>query len=233
MEPTKHVLSSTTIRGILVMLAPKVCAAFGWKFDLAANQELLELAVEGLGALIAYYGRYRLGDLHHFAPDEPKFPSASAMLLFSLFIFHFSLTGCASAHRNDAARKGFDFHGIVSPAGTVAPRLVMSPGTGTNGPSYTVSYDSLGTPGTNALAKPFAFHAFTLKWQDSSKGGGTFLLSDPKASAIAHDRQHQSELGGSFNFSVGQVQSDVSTNGIAAAGTAVGNVVKKAIQGAK
>lgn len=73
---TKHVLSSTTIRGILLMLAPKVCAAFGWKFDLAANQEILELIVEGIGAALAYYGRYRQGDLYHlFKPSDPMPPS--------------------------------------------------------------------------------------------------------------------------------------------------------------
>lgn len=71
------------------------------------------------------------------------------------------------------------------------------------------------------------------EWTDTHRAGGRGLFADPKATGIETIRSNQSALGGSSTFRVGQIESSVSTNGISAAGTAVGNVVGEAVKALK
>ncbi len=66
-------------------------------------------------------------------------------------------------------------------------------------------------------------------WTENHHGGGTALLSDPVATQIASYHTNQSALGGASAFTVGNVQSTISTNAaaiISSGGTAVGNVIQ-------
>jgi hypothetical protein len=71
------------------------------------------------------------------------------------------------------------------------------------------------------------------EWTDSHRAGGRGLFADPKATGIETIRSNQSSLGGGSTFRVGQIESSVSTNGISAAGNAIGNVVEGAVKGLK
>jgi hypothetical protein len=79
-------------------------------------------------------------------------------------------------------------------------------------------------------------------WEDEWTGGGRAFLADPKASEMMSVHTNQTALGGCSIFSVGSFQSEVSTNGIIAAGaassqiiqgigSAVGQVVNKSVTG--
>ena len=66
-------------------------------------------------------------------------------------------------------------------------------------------------------------------WAENHHGGGTALMSDPVATQIASYHTNQAALGGASSFTVGNVQSTVSTNAtaiISSGGTAVGNVIQ-------
>ena len=78
---------------------------------------------------------------------------------------------------------------------------------------------------------PITFVASKEEWRDSSKGGGTFVLTDPKASQVSSVALNQSAIGGSHNFGVGDVSSTISSNAVAtisAGGTAIGNIISAA-----
>jgi len=70
-------------------------------------------------------------------------------------------------------------------------------------------------------------------WCDRYHGGGVALLADPRASEIQSAHTNQTALGGGSAFAVGQVESTVNTNAVKAIGETIGNVVEKAIEGAK
>lgn len=76
-------------------------------------------------------------------------------------------------------------------------------------------------------SKPCAVLTCHEIWKDEWTGGGSAVLSDPKASEIVRTHTNQSALGGSASLSIGAFQSEVSTNGI----TAVGNASSQIIQG--
>jgi hypothetical protein len=66
-------------------------------------------------------------------------------------------------------------------------------------------------------------------WTENHHGGGTALMSDPVATQIASYHTNQAALGGASSFTVGNVQSTVSTNAaaiISSGGAAVGNVIE-------
>jgi hypothetical protein len=63
-------------------------------------------------------------------------------------------------------------------------------------------------------------------WRDEWTGGGRALLSDPKASQLLSIHTNQTALGGSSTLSIGDVSSQVSTNGIIAVGNAGGQIIQ-------
>ena len=63
-------------------------------------------------------------------------------------------------------------------------------------------------------------------WEDEWTGGGRAFLADPKASELASIHTNQIALGGSSSLIIGSIQSDVSTNGIVAAGAATGQIIQ-------
>jgi hypothetical protein len=70
-------------------------------------------------------------------------------------------------------------------------------------------------------------------WSENHHGGGTALLADPVATQIASYHTNQAGLGGASSFTVGNVESKVSTNAaavISAGGTAVGNVIQGVVK---
>ena len=73
--------------------------------------------------------------------------------------------------------------------------------------------------------KPHSFLVRDETWTDRYKGGGSALLADPKASQIVSAHTNQNALGGSSSLDVGDVQSNVSTNGIKAVGDAGGEML--------
>lgn len=65
-------------------------------------------------------------------------------------------------------------------------------------------------------------------WRDEWTGGGHAFLADPKASQLLSIHTNQTALGGSSTLSIGSFQSEVSTNGIIAAGNATGQIIQAA-----
>lgn len=82
---------------------------------------------------------------------------------------------------------------------------------------------------------PRIFVAYRESWTDRSRGGGTFLFTDPAASQVASGVTNQAALGGAHTFQVGNVSSTITTNAVSAitaGGTAVGNVIGAAASAA-
>jgi hypothetical protein len=144
-------------------------------------------------------------------------------------------TGCASAHVKSATAHRIVAHGIILPPGwsAIIPNVNNAPANNQlNQITYTAS-------GTNAVGffspRPHVFVAFDESWTDTSAGGGTFLLTDPKASALAFAHTNQNALGGGRTSSVGEVDSTITTNAVAlvnAVGSAVGNVAAQVAKSA-
>lgn len=63
-------------------------------------------------------------------------------------------------------------------------------------------------------------------WEDEWTGGGRAFLADPKASELVSLHTNQIALGGSSSLSIGAFQSEVSTNGIRAAGDASSQIIQ-------
>ena len=66
-------------------------------------------------------------------------------------------------------------------------------------------------------------------WSENHHGGGTALMADPVATQISSYHTNQSGLGGASSFTVGNIQSTVSTNAatiLSSGGTALGNVIE-------
>jgi hypothetical protein len=63
-------------------------------------------------------------------------------------------------------------------------------------------------------------------WSDEWKGGGRAFLADPRASELVSLHTNQNALGGSSTLTIGSFQSEVSTNGIIAAGHATGEIIQ-------
>lgn len=63
-------------------------------------------------------------------------------------------------------------------------------------------------------------------WMDEFTGGGHAFLADPKASQLVSIHTNQIALGGYSTLSIGAFQSEVSTNGILAAGQASSQIIQ-------
>jgi hypothetical protein len=63
-------------------------------------------------------------------------------------------------------------------------------------------------------------------WKDEWTGGGRAFLADPKASQLVSIHTNQTALGGSSTLTIGELQSEVSTNGITAAGAASSQIIQ-------
>lgn len=149
-------------------------------------------------------------------------------------------SGCA--HARDGARTlhKVEAYGEAVPSGwtIVKPVLTNSP-TG----NALADYSVIAPAGTNQpgffaglVNRPRRFLAYREEWLDSSAGGGTFVLTDPEATALAFARTNQSGLGGSRSVTVGSLKSTITTNAIGAigaGGTAMGNVINAAVTATK
>jgi len=62
-QATKPFWQSTTLRGLLLLLLPKLLAKLGWQLNDTATQELADFAIEAIGAGLVAWGRYRAGGL--------------------------------------------------------------------------------------------------------------------------------------------------------------------------
>jgi len=83
--------------------------------------------------------------------------------------------------------------------------------------------------------RPRVFVAYRETWTDHSRGGGTFLFTDPAASQLQSGVTNQTALGGAHAFTVGNVGSTITTNSVAAlnsVGASVGNIVGTALSAA-
>lgn len=71
------------------------------------------------------------------------------------------------------------------------------------------------------------------QWRDAEGGGGIFVFTDPKVSAMLAVHTNQAAIGGGSLFSAGSITIVVDTNivpAITASGTAVGNIIGAAVK---
>ena len=144
-------------------------------------------------------------------------------------------SGCASAHVKSATAHRIVAHGVVLPPGwsAILPNVNNS---AANNQVNQITFAATSTNGVGLFSpRPHVFIAFEETWTDDSKGGGTFLLTDPKASALSFAHTNQNALGGGRTSSVGEVDSTITTNAVAlvnAVGSAVGNVAAQVAKSA-
>lgn len=148
-------------------------------------------------------------------------------------------TGCAHMGVASKTQHRLTHSSIAVPPGwTVVEASLTNSATGNQITQFEVS-----GPGTNAggffanltAPRPHVYRDFTETWTDTSKGGGTFVFTDPSASALNFSHTNQTALGGGRSTSVGQVQSVITTNAvqaIGAVGSAAGNVIGAAVKAA-
>lgn len=148
-------------------------------------------------------------------------------------------TGCAHIHDAATTDHGLKAYGVAVPPGwtVVKPDITNSP-TGNQVGSFSI----VAPVGTNApgfftalVEQPKVFLAYRETWTDKSGGGGTFLFTDPQASQLSFTKTNQAGLGGSRSVTVGNIQSTITSNAVAAitaGGSAVGNVIGAAAQAA-
>ena len=82
---------------------------------------------------------------------------------------------------------------------------------------------------------PKVFVAYRESWTDYSRGGGTFLFTDPQASQIQSVVSNQAALAGSHQFQVGSVSSTITSNAVSAitaGASGVGNIIGAAAKAA-
>ena len=90
----KNPLFSKTIQGILLMILPHLLARFGFKFDEAQTQGLIEDILMAVGGLWGIYGRFKAEVPLKNPLASDKLPGAG-LLLLSTLILQLS-TGCAT-----------------------------------------------------------------------------------------------------------------------------------------
>ena len=178
-----------------------------------------------------------------FKPQKPKIETIKIdmkktiiciLTLCGLALF----TGCANMGKKSETAHVIKRYGVIAPAGWTA----VVPNQNLTLPlSETFDSKDFGVQGSSTIAGgfwtkgPITFLASKEEWTDTSKGGGTFLFTDPKASQVSSVSANQTAIGGSHNFGVGDVSSTISSNAvsaIAAGGTAVGNIIGAAASAA-
>jgi len=169
-------------------------------------------------------------------------PSLSQYLLVAAGALAVVAAGAGCAHARDGARTlhRVEAYGEVVPAGwtIVKPVLTNSPSGNALADYSVVAPGGTNMPGffTGLVQRPMRFLAYREEWLDSSAGGGTFVFTDPEATALAFGRTNQTALGGNRSVTVGSLKSTITTNAVSAigaGGTAIGNVISAAAQAVK
>lgn len=148
-------------------------------------------------------------------------------------------SGCANAHDAAKTEHHIEYYGAaVGPGWTVIEPNITN---GLNQNQFS-GFSVIPPAGTTALGfcsslvtQPRFFKAYSETWVDKSRGGGTFVLTDPQASQLSFTRSNQNGLGGTRAVGIGSISSTITTNAvsvISATGTAVGNVVGAAASAA-
>jgi hypothetical protein len=73
------------------------------------------------------------------------------------------------------------------------------------------------------------------RWEDSERGGGVFLFTDPNVQSMYVTHTNQAALGGGSVFTAGSLTLVLDTNTaaiIGAGGTAIGNVIGASVKAA-
>ena len=146
-------------------------------------------------------------------------------------------TGCAHAREKSATRHVLVHRAVVAPPGWTVTGINLTNSAAANG----WGNFSVVAPGTNAAgwfasllgARPRVYTDFAESWSDTSSGGGTFVFTDPTASAVHFGHTNQTALGGSRGTDIGSIQSVITTNAvnaITAGGSAVGSVIGAAVK---
>lgn len=157
-----------------------------------------------------------------------KQPIVSVLLILSA-----AATGGGCAH---FAKTSSTTHELVKYGAAVPPDWrVIAPVGGLNLPGgETNAYAEFAftgdtNTGTGGRANgPRIFVAYRETWTDRSRGGGSFLFTDPAASQVVSGVTNQAALGGAHSFTVGNVSATITTNAVLAinaGGTAVGDVI--------
>lgn len=149
-----------------------------------------------------------------------------------------TFTGCAHVSKKSSTTHERIRYGAAVPPDwkVVVPESAMNlPADETNG--YR-DFSFIGETNTDHSIfgnHPKIFVAERETWTDVSRGGGTFVFTDPQASQINSSVNNQAALAGGHSFAVGTVSSTITTNAVAAinsAGSAVGNVIGAAAKAA-
>jgi hypothetical protein len=160
--------------------------------------------------------------------------------LFAVAIVAAMFTGCA--HMGDASKSKHTLRheaAALPPGWTLVTANIANSATSNN----LIQIATVAVPPTNSPGfwtalispRPHFFTDYEETWEDSSHGGGTFVLTDPAASQVAFGRVNQTALGGGHTVAVGQLSSTTTTNdvnAISAGGTAIGNVIGAAASAA-
>jgi len=141
--------------------------------------------------------------------------------------------GCASAHVKSDTAHHLVAHGIALPPGwsAIVPNVNNS---AANNQLNQITFTAAGTNAPGFFSpRPLVFVAYDESWTDASAGGGTFVLTDPKASSLNFSHSNQNALGGGRTTQVGEIDSTITTNSVAmvtAVGKAVGDAAAEIIK---
>lgn len=146
-------------------------------------------------------------------------------------------TGCASFGKKGESSRTIKKYAVALPPGWT---VVAPIGDITAPLSETSAYANFPATDTNTDKgflglRPVVFLAYKETWTDANHGGGNFLFTDPNAAQIGSAVQNQAALAGSHSFTVGSIQSVITSNAVSAitAGSSgVGNIIGAAARAA-
>ena len=145
-----------------------------------------------------------------------KFLLSLALAAVAAIGFTAATTGCAHVKEKSRTLHEFAHQTVVLPPGWSVASLQLTNSAAGNALSAVAIVNlSTNNPGFWAslvAPRPHVFTDYKEVWADNSSGGGTFLFTDPTASALAFGHTNQTALGGSRSTSIGQIQSQVTTN---------------------
>ena len=146
-------------------------------------------------------------------------------------------TGCAHVVKKSATAHYLTQRAVALPPGwtLVAANNTLALPLSENSVLATFANSATGYQSGLLAVRPVAFDVLTESWTDSSKGGGTFLFTDPQASQISSGVSNQAALAGSHQFSVGTVSSTITSNAVSAitaGASGVGNIIGAAAKAA-
>lgn len=203
--------------------------------NIVNSQDIIGLVLTAIGVLASHNWHK---DTLTTPPPAPTAGKLRGSPLFLVLLLPALLlgSGCAHFSKSGDSKREIVKYGAAVPPGWSVIQPVGSLNAPLDETNEAVNFAAVATTNTASgfmANKPVIFVAYRETWTDHSKGGGTFVFTDPAASQISSVVSNQAALAGNHQFTLGNINSTVTTNDVAivgATGAAIGNVIGQVIK---